>query len=126
MTLSKLKFDLAQKGLRCILKSYQVEIIRYFWNMQFWDDQIPMDSRTVHEQLLSAEVEGARSRASVITFLNWMVDEGFLDYDEKTTKGGIKRVYRLNDTSRTEELFRLHVSGRFKVGLLKFERQDEN
>ena len=123
--MSKLKFDLAQEGLRCILKPYQVEIIRYFWNMQFWDDQIPMDSRTVHEQLLSAEVEGARSRASVITFLNWMVDEGFLDYEEKTTKGGIKRVYRLNDTSRTEELFRLHVSGRFKVGLLKFERQDE-
>ena len=123
--MSKLKFDLSQKGLLCVLKPYQVEIMRYLWNMQFWDPQIPMDSRTVHEQLLSVKVEGARSRAAVINFLNDMVDEGFLDYENRTTKGGIKRVYRLNDTSRTEELFRLHVSGRFKVGLLKFERQDE-
>ena len=118
--MSKLKFDLSQKGLLCVLKPYQVEIMRHLW-----DTQTPTDSRTAHNHLLSVEVEGARSRAAVINFLNNMVDEGFLDYENRTTKGGIKRVYRLNDTSRTEELFRLHVSGRFKVGLLKFERQDE-
>ncbi len=118
--MSKLKFNLAQKGLLCVLKPYQVEIMRHLW-----DTQTPTDSRTAHNHLLSTEVEGAKSRASVIFFLNYMVEEGFLDYEEKTTKGGYKKVYRLNDTSRTEELFRLHVSGRFKVGLLKFERQDE-
>lgn len=118
--MSKLKFDLAKEGLLCVLKPYQVEIMKHFWRTQ-----IPLDSRAVHLHLLVAEVEGARSRAAVINFMNYMVDEGFLDYENRTTKGGIKRVYRLNDTSRTEELFRLHVSGRFKVGLLKFERQDE-
>ena len=118
--MSKLKFDLSQKGLLCVLKPYQVEIFRHFW-----DTQKPLDSRTVHSSLLEAEVEGARSRAAVILFLNEMVDEGFLDYEEKTTKGGIKRVYCLNALSKTEEIFKQHVSGRFKVGLLKFERQDE-
>ncbi len=41
------------------------------------------------------------SRASIINFLNAMVDEGVLDYDERTGKGGYHRVYRpkLNETS---------------------------
>ena len=117
--MSKLKFDLAQEGLRCILKPYQVEIMEHFWRTQ-----IPLDSRAVHLHLLVAEVEGARSRAAVINFMNDMVEEGFLDYENRTTKGGIKRVYRLNGKSRTDEVFRLHVSGMFNIGLLKFERQD--
>ncbi len=119
--MSKLKFDLAQEGLLCVLKPYQVEIMKHFWNTQ-----TPMDSRTVHNHLLSAEVEGAKSRASVINFMNDMVEEGFLDYEEKTTKGGYKKIYSLNFMSKTEEVFRLHVSGRFKASLLKFERQDES
>jgi hypothetical protein len=34
-----------------------------------------------------------KSRASVINFLNDMVDEGVFDYEEKTGKGGYHRVY---------------------------------
>ncbi len=34
-----------------------------------------------------------RSRASVILFLNDMVDEGILEYEEKTGKGRYHRVY---------------------------------
>lgn len=117
--MSKLKFDLAHQGLLCVLKPYQIEIFRHFW-----DKQIPMDSRTVHNHLLSTEVEGARSRAAVIFFLNDMVDEGFLDYVERTTKGGHKRIYSLNVASGTEKVFRLNVSLRFDMGLTKFERQD--
>jgi hypothetical protein len=33
------------------------------------------------------------SRASIINFLNAMVDEGVLDYKEKSGKGGYHRVY---------------------------------
>ena len=33
------------------------------------------------------------SRASIINFLNAMVDEGVLDYIEETGKGGYHRVY---------------------------------
>lgn len=118
--MSKLKFDLAQEGLRCILKPYQVEIMRHLW-----DTQTPTDSRTAHNHLLSTEVEGARSRASVINFLNDMVEEGFLDYEEKTTKGGIKRVYRLNFMSKTEEVFRMRVSQLFRATLREFGAQQE-
>ena len=34
------------------------------------------------------------SRASIINFLNSLVDEGVLDFDERTGKGGYHRVYR--------------------------------
>jgi hypothetical protein len=33
------------------------------------------------------------SRASIINFLNGMVDEGVLDFEEKSGKGGYHRVY---------------------------------
>ena len=34
-----------------------------------------------------------KSKASVILFMNDMVDEGILDYEEKSGKGGYHRVY---------------------------------
>ena len=100
-----------------MLRPYKVEIMKHFWSIQ-----TPMDSRTVHEHLLSVEGEGARSRASVITFLNWMVDEGFLDFEEKSTKGGYKRIYRLNSTSIAEGVFKVHVANRFQLGLFQFKQ----
>ena len=117
--MSKLKFDLSKKGLECVLKPYQVEIMRHFWATQ-----MSMDSRTVHEHLLGAEVEGAKSRASVIFFLNDMVDEGFLDYVERTTKGGHKRVYSLNWLSKAEDVFKSQIIARFNMGLLKFGKKE--
>lgn len=118
--MSKLKFDLAQEGLRCILRPHQIEIMRHFW-----DTQTPIDSRTVHDHLLSVEVEGAKSRASIINFLNYMVDEGFLDFENKTTKGGIKRVYRLNGQSSTEDVFKAQIVARFTQSLREFGEQEE-
>jgi len=52
---------------------------------------------SVNERLVGKTI----SRASIINFLNAMVDEGVLDYDERTGKGGYHRVYRpkLNETS---------------------------
>ena len=66
--MSKLKFDLSQRGLQCVLKPHQVEIMHFFWN-----EKKPLDSRTVHRHILSTDVQ-TKSRASVINFLNWMVD----------------------------------------------------
>jgi predicted transcriptional regulator len=39
------------------------------------------------------------SRASVINFLNDMVERGFIDYREVTGKGGYKRIYKTNALS---------------------------
>ena len=106
--MSRLKFDLAQEGLHCVLKPYQAEIMRFLW-----ETEEPQDSRSVYRHIQKADVEGAKSRASIINWLNYMVDEGFLDYVEKTTKGGYKKVYSLNEQSRTEKAFRDEVWKRF-------------
>jgi len=114
--LSKLRFDLAEEGLHCILKPWQAEIMRFLW-----DTGEPQDSRAVHEYVQGFGEEIARSRAAVIFFLNYMVDEGFLDYYEETTKGGRKRVYRLNERSVTESSFRGHVAERFYGRVREFQ-----
>ena len=46
------------------------------------------------------------SRASIINFLNGMVEEGVLDYEEKTGKGGYRRLYR---TRLDEKAFKKHL-----------------
>ena len=55
-------------------------------------------------------------RASVVNSLNDMVDNGILDYDEKTGKGGHHRVYshKYSETQRKE-----HLASRLIRKLLK-------
>jgi len=52
------------------------------------------------------------NRASVINFLNMMVDEGFLKYREATAKGDGKRIYRPSPEAQDEETFRRVLTGR--------------
>ena len=54
----------------------------------FKEEKIVMTTLEVHEQIVP-EV----SRASVTNFLNELVDEGFLEYEENTCRGGIYRTY---------------------------------
>ena len=115
--MSKLRFDLAQQGLHCILKPYQAEVMRFLW-----ETQEPQDSRAVHTHIKAADVPGAKSRAAVINYLNHMVEEGFLDFEEKSTKGGIKRVYRLKEDCVDERSFREAVYSRFFGKLFHFKR----
>ena len=113
--MSKLRFDLAQQGLHSILKPYQAEVMRFLWQTQK-----PQDSRAVYQHIQGAGVPGAKSRASIINFLNHMVEEGFLDYEEKSTKGGYKRIYRLNVEDEAE--FRNKVAMIFYSRLLLFNQ----
>jgi len=52
------------------------------------------------------------NRASVINFLNMMVDEGFLKYREATAKGDGKRIYRPSPEAPDEEAFRRVLADR--------------
>jgi len=99
--MSSLSFDLSQDGMMCIFKPYQAESMRHFWALKR-----PLTSREVHVHLQDRGGEVALSRASVINFLNDMVDEGFLDYVEESGKGGYHRIYRVNDKSKTEQIFK--------------------
>ena len=78
-------FNLEKKGLKTVLKPYQADIMRYIWEMG------ETDSRHAHEHL--QETDNGMSRASVIFFLNDMVDEGFLTFREETGKGGYHRIW---------------------------------
>ena len=93
MTLS---FDPAGEGFAKVLRDYQVESMRLVWERE----DTGVISREVWQRV-NEQLRGMRtiSRASIINFLNYMVDEGVLNYKEETCKGGVRRIYfpRLNE-----------------------------
>jgi len=87
-----LKIDTAEEGLRMILKDYQEAALRYLWRL----DGEGASSREVWEQVNKDLPDGQSiSRASIINFLNAMVDDGALNYIETTGKGGHRRIYSM-------------------------------
>ena len=84
-----LVFDPNGDGLSKVFRDYQEEALR-----AVWQDTEGATSRMVWEHV-NEKLDGGRSvsRASIINFLNAMVDEGVLDYHEETGKGGFHRVY---------------------------------
>ena len=85
-----LTIDTANHGLAMVLKDYQEVALYYLWRI----DGKGASSRDVWMQV-NDDLAGKRtiSRASIINFLNSMVDEGVLNYTEITGKGGHRRIY---------------------------------
>jgi len=83
-------FNPENVGLSKIFKDYQEEAVKFIWEV---GDKGAI-SREVWAKVNERLVGKTISRASIINFLNAMVDEGVLDYDERTGKGGYHRVYR--------------------------------
>ena len=84
-----LTFDPKAEGLSKVLRDYQEEVLRFVWR-----SEQGVNSRLVWLQVNEAfGDEKTISRASIINFLNAMVDEGVLNYEEKSGKGGYHRVY---------------------------------
>ena len=85
-----LTIDTAGEGLAMVLKDYQEEALKYIWRL----NGDGASSRDVWVQV-NKDLEGKRtiSRASIINFLNSMVDEGVLNFIEITGKGGHRRIY---------------------------------
>jgi len=93
-----ISIDLTQDpGLGLVLKDYQEAAMHILWKTG------EGSSRDVWEAV-NKNLLGIRtiSRASIINFLNAMVDEGFLSYTETTGKGGHRRIYTV---AVTEEEF---------------------
>jgi len=105
-------FNPASDGLSKVFRDYQEEALRFVWernkegaiSREVWS--------TVNEKLVPKTI----SRASIINFLNAMVDEGVLDYDERTGKGGYHRVYR---PKLNEAEFKKYVAQTVISSLLK-------
>lgn len=85
-----LTFDPAERGLRKVLRDYQVEALRFVWVK----GEAGANSRETWHRV-NEVLRGSKtiSRASIINFLNAMVDEGVLNYRETTGKGGYRRIY---------------------------------
>ena len=85
-----LTIDLSSEGLAMVLKDYQEVALHYLWRL----DGGGASSRDVWMQV-NEDLKGKKtiSRASIINFLNSMVDEGVLHYTEITGKGGHRRIY---------------------------------
>jgi predicted transcriptional regulator len=100
-----------KKGLNKILQNYQIEALNNLWK----NGEKGQTSRQTHEYV-KGRIDGSISRASIINFLKVMADEGVLDYELHTGKGGMRRVYapRLNESE-----FKIHVAQTVIVSLVK-------
>ena len=114
-----LKIDTSEEGLRMIIKDYQEAALRYLWRL----GGEGASSRDVWVQV-NEDLKGERtiSRASIINFLNAMVDEGMLNYTETTGKGGHRRIYSMR---YDEAGFKEHVA-RLVIGNLLRDFPEEN
>ena len=88
--MASFKFDPSKQGLRKTLKEYEEVGLRYVWSMGEGGVGSGKTWMAVNEVL---GPDKSMSRASVIFFLNRMVDQGVLDYRSATGKGGHHRVY---------------------------------
>lgn len=92
-----LVFDLDETGINTVFKPYQAETMKLLYEKG---------------SLISAEAYSRLrhmiSRASIINFLNYMVDAGFIRYTEETGKGGYHRVYKPAHDSYTDFIKALH------------------
>jgi len=85
-----MKFDTNKEGLFTLFKPYQVKLLEHIWELNE-NEKVGINSSSAHEYLLTTSEK--KSRASVIFFLNDLVDDKILDYEERTGKGGHHRVY---------------------------------
>ena len=83
-------FDTSEKGLLTLFKPYQAALLERIWKLNE-SARVGIVSSQAYEFL--RDHPDSKSRASVINFLNEMVEECVLEYEEKTGKGGHHRVY---------------------------------
>jgi len=107
-----LKFDPRRDGLSKVFRDYQEEAMKLVWN-KCSEGMISSEVwRQVNQNLVGKTI----SRASIINFLNNMVDESVLDFDERTGKGGYHKVYR----PRLDEYeFKMYLAEMMISSLLK-------
>lgn len=90
-----MKFDTEKDGLETIVKPYQAVALRYMWRLE---DGVGASSRDVwvnvnKDMRTDPSERDSISRASIINFMNLMVEEEALTFTEITGKGGHRRIY---------------------------------
>ena len=86
-------FDTSQEGLLTLFISYQAVLLEHIWDINR-ERRTGIESSQAHEFLRqTGDIKLMRSRASVINFLNKMVEEGVLSFEEREKRGGPYKVY---------------------------------
>jgi hypothetical protein len=83
-------FDTSGEGLLTIFKPYQAALLEHIWELNS-GERVGVNSGDAYRFL--QDHPDSKSRASAIFFLDDMVEEGVLEYEEKSGKGGYHRVY---------------------------------
>ena len=99
-------FNTEKNGLETLMREYQVICMRYLWEVG--DDGANSGKAWVHVSKVLMEQGKTISRASIIFFLNDMVERRVLKFIEKSGKGGYHRVY-----------FPIHDENGFKEYVIK-------
>ena len=98
-------FDTSKKGLQTLFKPYEVALLEHIWESSI--EEIGIMSGQAYQFLQQTDdVDLVKSRASVILFLNKMVEEGLLSYEEESGKGGYHKIYY---PKMNKEQFAQHV-----------------
>lgn len=107
------KLDPSQSGLRKTLREYEEIALRFIWSV---GDNGAGSGKTWEVTNERLGKDKSISRASVIFFLNRMVDQGVLDYRSETGKGGHHRVYypKMNEAEYKKHLLRTSVESLMK------------
>ncbi len=85
-----MRFDTEKEGLHTLFRPYQALLIEHLWDLNR-NARVGINSSQAHRFL--QDTPEKKSRASVIISMNDMVDEGILEYEERSGKGGYHRVY---------------------------------
>jgi predicted transcriptional regulator len=107
------KFNHEKEGLRKVLKEYEEAALRYVWSTGEAGVGSGKTWETANERLGPGKTV---SRASVIFFLNRMVDQGVLSFRTATGKGGHHRVYY---TILDERAYKKHLLKTIVESLLR-------
>ena len=107
VSLVELSIDLSKSGLEMFFPHYGGPILDHMWDNDEITIEHGMGSGAAWQYLIDIGVENPNtgrpiSRASVIFFLNRLVDLNVLGYAEATGKGGVHRLYA---PIRTRALF---------------------
>lgn len=114
-----MKFDTKQEGLETLFKPYQALLLEWIWELNE-KQRKGVTSGQAHIYLQSTSER--KSRASVIFFLNDLVEEEILTFEERTGKGGHHRVYFPN---MNREEFSDHVVAAINMKLAFIFPQSE-
>ncbi len=83
-----LLFNHEKMGLSKVFREYQEEVVRFIWKV----GNKGAISKEVWTHVNETMVDKTISRASIINFLNAMVDEGIFNLPLETGKGGYHGV----------------------------------